>query len=504
MLIASFIIILVISVFIIINFRNRFTFALAVKFYGIVVLMFASMLYISKFSKYSVPFQIEYNLYLWLSTVKIHLINISRLSNLGTSILMLSSVFLINTLKPYKWYINLLFFLLIGLFLFWNDPDISWRLYLWLNNASDSNKIGFINTVIKSGKDASVYLVLFFFILPYYRLIVSYLNTRANLKKKYIAIFSWCILIIDTFIYFVFFNGCFSNIMFNNVDLLKFPTYTVKSSSFILIPVLLLIILMMVESLTLYYKLFNTFVIISKREMVRSSKMLSKNLRMILHSYKNQFISVEKLAVIGDGYSSSSDCEMCKSTFEEIRSVALESIDKVGKTLDLIREIVTEYKLINLVECVDNALNKTFIPQNIRVIKNYLTNGVYVYGDNIHLSEVFQNIFINSVQAMNTSNKDNLYIEVSIEMEDDLAIIKIEDNGCGVKKNDLKKLFKPFYSTKPAAKCGGVGLYYVERVIKLHHGDISVQSVEGEYTCFQVVLPVHKRKEKKATWEILN
>ena len=66
-------------------------------------------------------------------------------------------------------------------------------------------------------------------------------------------------------------------------------------------------------------------------------------------------------------------------------------------------------------------------------------------------------------------------------------LIKIEDNGSGIKKNDLTKIFLPFFSTKKRGS--GIGLFLVKRIINLHNGQISV-NFEDNLTSFRIKLPL--------------
>ena len=66
-------------------------------------------------------------------------------------------------------------------------------------------------------------------------------------------------------------------------------------------------------------------------------------------------------------------------------------------------------------------------------------------------------------------------------------LIKIEDNGSGIKKNELSKIFLPFFSTKKRGS--GIGLYLVKRIINLHDGQISVNCTDN-LTSFRIKLPL--------------
>ena len=66
-------------------------------------------------------------------------------------------------------------------------------------------------------------------------------------------------------------------------------------------------------------------------------------------------------------------------------------------------------------------------------------------------------------------------------------LVKIEDNGLGIKKNELSKIFLPFFSTKKRGS--GIGLYLVKRIVNLHDGQISVECTDN-ITSFRIKLPL--------------
>ena len=67
--------------------------------------------------------------------------------------------------------------------------------------------------------------------------------------------------------------------------------------------------------------------------------------------------------------------------------------------------------------------------------------------------------------------------------------VKISDNGCGIEKEDLAKIFEPFYSTKGQSGTG-LGLAVIWGIIDNHNGTINVDSEIGRGTTFKIRLPI--------------
>lgn len=100
---------------------------------------------------------------------------------------------------------------------------------------------------------------------------------------------------------------------------------------------------------------------------------------------------------------------------------------------------------------------------------------------------VFQNLFSNAIKF---NDKSEVIIDVWNEKKEDKIIIYVKDNGMGIKKSDLGKIFL-LYKRLNGSKIegSGLGLSIVERIIKSHQGEIEVLSEYGVSTTFKIILP---------------
>jgi len=71
------------------------------------------------------------------------------------------------------------------------------------------------------------------------------------------------------------------------------------------------------------------------------------------------------------------------------------------------------------------------------------------------------------------------------------VLISIQDNGSGIPKSVLDKIFNPFFTTKPSGKGTGLGLSLSYDIVKAHGGELKVDTKEGEGTTFTIVLPAN-------------
>lgn len=105
------------------------------------------------------------------------------------------------------------------------------------------------------------------------------------------------------------------------------------------------------------------------------------------------------------------------------------------------------------------------------------------------LEQVLLNIFKNSLDA---ASKDNqLVFKVTTEkLPNGQCTLKLEDNGSGIPKEVIPKIFDPFYTTKETGKGTGLGLYIVQEIVNSHQGAIGVESRPQKGTIFLITFPL--------------
>lgn len=111
------------------------------------------------------------------------------------------------------------------------------------------------------------------------------------------------------------------------------------------------------------------------------------------------------------------------------------------------------------------------------------------------VNQVLVNLIVNSVQAIRdeVENKrfENGVIVVRSRVEENHAVIEVEDNGVGIAEENLESVFNPFFTTRQYGQGSGQGLMIVQDiVVNKHRGSIEVDSVEGKGTSFTVKLPL--------------
>ena len=110
------------------------------------------------------------------------------------------------------------------------------------------------------------------------------------------------------------------------------------------------------------------------------------------------------------------------------------------------------------------------------------------------IGRVLLNLFNNAFYAVNEKRKvkDADYepaIKIATNQSDNQVFITVSDNGNGIPKNIVDKIFQPFFTTKPTGSGTGLGLSLAYDIIKAHGGDIKVATKEGEGSEFMIHLP---------------
>ena len=110
-----------------------------------------------------------------------------------------------------------------------------------------------------------------------------------------------------------------------------------------------------------------------------------------------------------------------------------------------------------------------------------------VFGNAELLFTAIQNIVSNACKYSN-----NRLAKVKLSVRQSVIIVSVEDEGKGIPENELQNIFQPFYRTEDSRSIigFGVGLPLVNRIIKLHRGQIKINSVVGKGTSFSIQLPI--------------
>lgn len=112
--------------------------------------------------------------------------------------------------------------------------------------------------------------------------------------------------------------------------------------------------------------------------------------------------------------------------------------------------------------------------------------------DKEQIYQVIYNLVQNAIHALAETNSPNKKIELSARLQDGSVCLAIEDNGSGIKPENLEKIFEPFFSTKKMGQGSGLGLAISYGILQMHGGQIQVKSTVNSGTTFTLVFPREK------------
>lgn len=218
----------------------------------------------------------------------------------------------------------------------------------------------------------------------------------------------------------------------------------------------------------------------------------------------------EALAKEGNsGKISSALLEQCQARVEDIdldflrdelpKAVeqSIHGVEQVSKIVLALKEFAhpssKEKDLVDINRIVERSLvickNKW---KTVAEVKLHLAEGISPFpAYENDLNQVVLNLIVNAAQAIEEHASDKGQIDVTTQSLPDGVVLSVRDNGCGIPDGIRERIFDPFFTTKDVGKGSGQGLAICyDIIVNKHGGRIDVQSVPGEGTAFQVVLPV--------------
>lgn len=185
----------------------------------------------------------------------------------------------------------------------------------------------------------------------------------------------------------------------------------------------------------------------------------------------------------------------------EMMTELISEVERINKIvqglLSFARPSALDASEVNIEQLINQTLllvTNTLRKQNIEVEFEYFTDNTTIQADAEQLKQVFLNIILNAVEAMNRNTPDRsrtLIISIEkgapINPHSRYLIISFEDTGRGIEQKDIENVFNPFFTTKEEGT--GLGLAICYGIINRHEGEIEVKSTPGKGTCMNVKLP---------------
>ena len=245
----------------------------------------------------------------------------------------------------------------------------------------------------------------------------------------------------------------------------------------------------------------NEQVSIRTGQLLEAEKMaaLGKHTAGIVHNLNNPLQSIMGYAsLLRDEYPENEMIDTLLTASQNVRDMIVTVLhNTANENKDNLSGIDFNKLLSDQVEIFKaNLFFKTEVSKKLKLkpLPEFL--GIYS-----HFSQSLGNLIKNAIESMHHTTKKKLEINTSCDSE--MIHIEISDTGHGIKKEDISKIFDPFYTTKPLiSKNGeptgtGLGLASTKEMIESYGGKIVVSSEEGKGTSFKIELPYRQTLSRK-------
>lgn len=227
----------------------------------------------------------------------------------------------------------------------------------------------------------------------------------------------------------------------------------------------------------------------TQKELVQKEKLaaLGEMAATVAHEIRNPLTSVRGFAQrISRKYSDEGDGRLTEYT-----GIIIEEVDRLNKfikdVLDFARRAKPDFNKINvnrLLSDIINLMRDELTAQSIVVVPDFDMNLPQIYADQTLLRQAFINILQNSRQAM---GKGGILMIRTQTFEQEVRV-RIADDGHGIPRELLQKVWTPFYTTKTQGT--GLGLSLVMRIIDDHHGKLLIRSRVNQGTVIDIRFPI--------------
>jgi len=167
----------------------------------------------------------------------------------------------------------------------------------------------------------------------------------------------------------------------------------------------------------------------------------------------------------------------------------IESLNKIlNDFLSLARPRIKEENEFNLSVLIKDTLD--IIREQAKhkkiILKENIKRGIKIIGNSEDFKRAVLNILLNAIEALSLVSKKQRDLDIELFRENKEIIMVISDNGPGMDKDEIDKIFTPYFTTKKGGT--GLGLYIAHNILKEHKAIIIIQSKKGVGTSFRIVL----------------
>jgi signal transduction histidine kinase len=252
-----------------------------------------------------------------------------------------------------------------------------------------------------------------------------------------------------------------------------------------------------VTGATLFFKDLTRVEQLEERERLRDRlAALGEMAAAIAHEVKNPLAGIEVMAgILKRQLQESPDAQ---SILGDIIKEAKMANAIVLEVLDFVRPIRLQVERVSVADAIRDAVSlaDSHVPRGDVSIRVACADGLpSIQGDPYQLRQIFTNLLTNAFEAL--GGQGAVTIDATSIQEDGpaggepqgpMVVVEVADNGPGIPRDVVDRIFSPFFTTKPQGS--GLGLAIVRKIVDAHDGRIDVGVASGGGTRFRVTLPV--------------
>lgn len=480
------------------NYRNRYSWMFVLMLSGMSLSFLGMILNVVKVGNYQYPahelYALDYRIYLYLSHWRINYYDTVRLQLVGIAIYLVSiPLFILEFVwgrswgKADKWIrAGLLSLPPLG-YVWFYDPET--RFFFYIRLAETAGHSGMLILTLHLVDVLHVAWTMLYLFFPIWLLYKHYRSSQISFKRKQVLSLIVNLLIMNGLFISVFIFGPYNQLYLfsDTARLLQFSSREVPVFYYRFLPFVMLLAVQVMIITLIRFKGIDATTLFRVRSINRNVNTLNHNLKGVFHSFKNTMFTVKIMTEQAElAYGS----EEGLRAIRRLQQISEASLSQSAKVLDAIKEIKVRPTRCRIVNIVEDALSKANIGETVKVDKRYTKFSATSYIDSYHMTEALSNLLNNAVEAIHAARRPNGEIHLEVDAEGDWVVITVTDNGTGIEKKARKQIFNAFYTTKSKHENWGIGLSYVQKIVKAHLGFITVSSEVGRFTTFRILLPV--------------
>jgi PAS domain S-box-containing protein len=225
----------------------------------------------------------------------------------------------------------------------------------------------------------------------------------------------------------------------------------------------------------------------TNRQLLKAERMaaIGSVAAQVGHDLRNPLTAVRTNLFYVEGVLPAAEKKKLSSTFRSMDESISYANRIISDLFDYSKKAKLKSELLELGDAIGGTLKRVSLPGGVKVVTHFVPDA-YISGDISYLTRVFQNLIFNASDAMAGGGT----LTIKTEIVGSKVVASFKDTGAGISKENMGKLFTPFFTTK--AKGTGLGLSICQRLVEAHHGRIAVDSEVGKGTTFTLYFPLRR------------